>query len=117
MVMSDGATQAKRHENVGPYMYTRGDFTRSDGYRIVLYGAFNAQGLIGCEYNGVAVLDNNRMEVWCDNIGQTVRGWCYDKEEPGKATVALFEWMKTLSTEEFVEFVNTNRPDRCRYHV
>lgn len=113
--MSDGSTIAARHENVGPFMYTRGDHRRDDGYRIVLYGAYNAMGLIGTEYNGIAVLDDNRMQVWCDNICRDNSGWCYESSEPSDAQKLVFENMKKMGTEEFVAFVNAQ--DRCRYHV
>lgn len=112
--MSDGSTIAARHENVGPFMYTRGDHRRDDGYRIVLYGAYNAMGLIGTEYNGIAVLDDNRMKVWCDNIC-CAQGWYSANQEPSKAQQLVFENMKKMGTEEFVAFVNAQ--DRCRYHV
>lgn len=113
--MSDGTTRAVRNESVGPYMYTRGDITRDDGYRLVLYGAFNAMGLIGTEYNGIAVLDNNRMQVWCDNIGQQPSGWCYEDSEPRQSTYDLFNRLAMLPTEAFVAEVNTY--PRCRYNV
>lgn len=112
--MSDGTTIATRNENVGPYMYTRGDHRRDDGYRIVLYGAYNAMGLIGTEYNGIAVLDDNRTEVWCDNICRA-QGWYHESAEPNEAQKLVFDNLKAMPTEEFVAFVNAQ--ERCRYRV
>lgn len=114
--MSDGSTTAVRNENVGPYMYTRGDFTRADGYRVVLYGAYNAMGLIGSEDNGIAVLDNNMMRVWCDRIGCNPScGWYQPEAEPSKDQIELFQKMRTMPTNELIRFVN--KQDRCRYKV
>lgn len=115
--MSDGTTRAARHENVGPYMYTRGDVTRADGYRLILYGAYNAMGLIGSEFNGIAVLDNNRMQVWCDNIGGdgTRTGWYRAEDEAPAHLQHLFNYLAMLPHEAFIKAINGE--SRCRYEV
>lgn len=113
--MSDGSTIAKHNENVGPYCYTRGDYRRDDGYRLVLYGAYNANGLIGPEYNGIAVLDDNRQEVWCDNIARADTGWYNSHSTASTFQREVFARLCNLPTPEFVAFVNAQ--ERCRYHV
>lgn len=113
--MNDGSKVAKRNGNVGPYMYTRGDHTRADRYRLVLYGAYNAHGLIGSEYNGIAVLDDNRRQVWCDNIGRQPSGWYTPEAEAPAVLVKLFEKMKAMTTDELISFVNSQK--HCRYKV
>ena len=44
-------------------------------FRLLLYGAYNACGLIGSEYNGVAVLDEYARNVVADNIAQESSGY------------------------------------------
>jgi hypothetical protein len=58
-------------KQVGPYMGVSFDKTVNHGsstFRIITYQAFNAQGLIGSEYNGIAILDEDKMEIIVDNI-------------------------------------------------
>jgi hypothetical protein len=77
-------------------------------FRVVLYGAYNAMGLIGTENNGIAVLDEDRMQVVLDG---------HYPEESGAFGATEFqacEWRRIclLSAEEFVEFCNSHPNSR-----
>lgn len=56
--------------NVGPYMGVRFDQPAQDGrFRILVYQAYNAMGLIGPEHNGIVVLQEKPTKaVVADNI-------------------------------------------------
>lgn len=60
-------------KSIGPYTGVTHDRTKTypNGrtLRLLAYEAYNANGLIGSEYNGVAILDEDRLTVICDNIG------------------------------------------------
>lgn len=64
---------------VGPFVGVCRDATRtfSNGrsFRFVLYGAYNAFGLIGPEKNGIAVLDEDNRQVVCDEISRADSGY------------------------------------------
>lgn len=53
---------------LGPYMGILRDEKRGR-YRLALYCAYNAGGLIGSEYNGIVVLDDKDRCVVADNLG------------------------------------------------
>ena len=53
---------------LGPYMGILRDEKRGR-YRLALYCAYNAGGLIGSEYNGIVVLDDKNKCVVADNLG------------------------------------------------
>jgi len=48
---------------------------RTRTFRIITYQAYNAFGLIGPEFNGVAVLDEDQKQVLCDNIEREQTGY------------------------------------------
>ena len=97
-------------KNVGPYTSVSRDETRGN-YRILLYGAFNAFGLIGSEYNGICVLDEKNRAVVADNICCEDSGYF----GPSKAQVAAFEKMLKCNKKEFVKIVNS--APRLRYPI
>lgn len=43
--------------------------------RFLLYAAYNAMGLIGPEYNGIAILDEDQRRVLVDNIAKEMTGY------------------------------------------
>lgn len=53
--------------NIGPYTSVVADKSRGR-YRLAIYQAYNALGLIGTEYNGIVVLDDEDKQVIADNI-------------------------------------------------
>jgi hypothetical protein len=80
-------------KTVGPYVGVAGDkvikFDNSRSFRVLLYGAYNALGLIGSEYNGIAVLDEDNKTVVADNIEVADSGYF----GPTAAQKALFDTM------------------------
>jgi len=56
---------------IGPFMGVEFDEIVSHGdraFRVITYSAYNAMGLIGTEYNGVAILDENDKTCLAKNI-------------------------------------------------
>lgn len=91
--------------NLGPYMSILADKTRGR-YRLAIYQAYNAMGLIGTEYNGIVVLDNEEMEVVADNVGV------------GTGVPAQHELLGALlrcSPEEFAQAINSTH--RVRHQI
>lgn len=69
-------------------------------FRVVLYGAYNAFGLIGPEKNGIAILDDDRRAVVLDGHCPQDSGYC----GPSEQQVEEFQRICGLPAEEFVEF-------------
>jgi hypothetical protein len=99
--------------DVGPFVNVSRDqiktFENGRSFRFVLYGAYNAGGLIGSEYNGVAVLDEDNKAVLADNFGKEPSGYY----GPSKAQTALFDRMLGMDYAEFCDLINSS--DRRRY--
>ena len=65
--------------NVGPYTkVVRDSKWTPDGspveIRGIIYGAYNAHGLIGSEYNGIALFDETNLQVITDNVFDDIDG-------------------------------------------
>lgn len=91
--------------DVGPYSFVSRDTVRTVGtqqFRIVVYGAYNALGLVGSESNGIAILLEEPPAVVADEIGCESSGY----SGPSTAQLALFETLRTCSSEEFRAEVN-----------
>jgi hypothetical protein len=102
--------------NLGPYMYVSRDEQKQfpevgRTFRVILYGAFNAMGLIGTESNGIAVLDDTSRFVVLDEHCKGPAG-CYGHTE---AQAAEYTRIMGLDWEDFRAFVNGNRRTRCVY--
>ena len=62
--------------NIGPYDYIKATTTttktagkkKERTFRLAIYGAFNAYGLIGPERNGIVILDEDERAVLCDDM-------------------------------------------------
>ena len=78
-------------------------------FRIVTYQAYNALGLIGCEHNGVAILDEDNAQVLCDDIAQVSSGWYGVKAKQAKEA----ERICAMPWKEFRDYVNGNPRARC----
>jgi hypothetical protein len=89
------------------------DKTLADGrkFRLVLYGAFNAMGLIGTERNGILVLDLDRRQVVCDEIANIPSGWY----GPSKDQLAVFQLLVDAEDGAFRNVINSRRD--CRYNI
>lgn len=101
--------------NVGPYMGTQCEYTKKfkngRSFRIMIYGAFNAYGLIGSEKNGILVLDEDKKEVLCDEICRADSG--YFGATPMQREM-LFE-IKMMKWKAFQQFINHHK--RSRYSI
>ena len=80
-------------------------------FRIILYGAYNAFGLIGSECNGVAILDEDNKSVVCDAIAQADTGYFGPKQDQREA----FKNLVNLDWEDFRAFINEH--PRHRYEI
>jgi len=111
--------------NVGPYMGVSFDATttkqvRGPGrlggieigkrvFRIIVYSAYNAFGLIGTEDNGVAILDEDYRRVLTDKIAPQLTGMF----GPSGGQETIFTSLVVMPADLFREFVNTH--PRSRY--
>jgi hypothetical protein len=102
-------------KRVGPFMGVTDDSikTLADGrkFRVLLYGAYNAFGLIGPEFNGIAVLNEDAKNVVADNLGQIQTGYF----GPSQEQKALFERVMKMTDDEFIQMVNES--PRRRYAI
>ena len=95
--MTVGAIGEKQ---VGPFMGVSFDkvkkFRNGRAFRILVYQAYNAFGLIGSECNGVAILDENKKSVVCDEIEKQSTGYFGASERQMKvaATIASMDWVQ-----------------------
>ena len=100
---------------VGPFEMVSRDkirkFDNGRSFRLVLYGAYNAMGLIGSECNGVAILDEDKLQVLADEIGKIDSGYY----GPSKDQVATYDRMMAMSWPEFQVLVNES--GRNRYTI
>ena len=112
-------SQPNFQPNIGPFNFVTANKLISHGvngaYRIVLYGAYNACGLIGSEFNGVGVLiepkDGARGAVVVDNLGCEPSGY----GGPSQAQSDLYE---LICNEPWAQFQKRcNRSDRVRFKL
>jgi hypothetical protein len=104
---------------LGPYMGVTRDTTvsfkinrkASRNFRVIVYGAYNAMGLIGSERNGIAVLDDDQKAVLCDDIEREDSGYF----GPSNRQLNAFESITSLPWADFREMINANA--RARYSI
>lgn len=87
--------------SVGPYTGVTTDkiFTcGSQKIRAICYHAFNAHGLIGTEYNGIALLDEDRKQVIVDEVEHAPSS--YDSRL-ALAWAAKIEELSTMNKPQF----------------
>ena len=77
-------------------------------FRVLLYSALNANGLIGPEFNGIAILDEDDKKVVVDNIEKQESGYF----GPSEKQKAKFEEICKMNFEQLQNFVYSS--DRCR---
>lgn len=87
------------------------DRIRDGRFRVILYGAYNALGLIGSEDNGIAVLDNEKMQVLLDRECCESSGYF----GPSAKQTARFWHIVHMPEDAFVKFVNGH--PRARYTI
>ena len=98
---------------VGPLMHVSGDVLVhfvcvKRTFRIILYGAYNAHGLIGPEFNGVAVLDEDNKRVLTDRLAQAQSGY----HGPTRDQVRYFKELQDVDWDTFRDIVNTSEHSR-----
>lgn len=81
---------------LGPYMGILRDEKRGR-YRLALYCAYNAGGLIGSEYNGIVVLDDKDHCVVADNIAVG---------KPQSDQTSIMSYLLKCSAKEFAKLIN-----------
>lgn len=97
--------------SVGQYTMVSRDRTLKFGsrsFRVVLYGAYNAMGLVGPENNGIAVLDEDRMQVVIDAHLQEDTGYF----GPSDVQVAEWERICAMDAPSFKEFCDSHPSSR-----
>lgn len=87
----------------GPYHYASENdiFEKKFGDRtftVVLSNAYNAGGIIGSEYNGIAILDENNRQVVLDRQVE-------DRGFLGENRRAEFESIRDMTWEQFTKYV------------
>jgi hypothetical protein len=97
-------------KNIGPYTWVSRDEHRGR-YRIALYGAFNAYGLIGSEHNGIAVFDDEDKRVVADQLFQADSGYFGPSWDQQKG----FDTLMKCSPKEFAAIINNS--GRNRYEI
>lgn len=101
--------------SIGPYMGVTRDkritFKNGRNFRVIVYGAFNAFGLIGPEKNGVAVLDEDSKQVLCDEISLESSGYF----GPSNNQLATFEELTESTWTAFKKRINGHK--RARYAI
>ena len=80
-------------------------------FKLCTYQAYNAMGLIGSEFNGIAILDDLHRKVVLDGHLQAGSGW--NGVRP--AVVQEFYRIAKMSWPEFREFVNAH--PRARHEI
>ena len=98
-------------KQVGPYMgVQRDEIVKHHGrtFRLMLYGAYNAFGLIGSECNGIVVLDEDNMCVVLDEEAKISSGYfgASDKQK------ARFDELVGMSWEHFEAWIDGHRRRR-----
>lgn len=96
--------------SVGPYVGVSRDAKRGR-YRILVYGAYNACGLIGSEHNGICVLDDEDLQVVADRLAQVSSGYY----GPAALQIKAFEHLLTCSPQKFADYIN--RSGRNRFEI
>jgi hypothetical protein len=93
--------------SIHPYMGISRDEARGK-FRICISSAYNAFGLIGPEFNGIVVFDNEARAVVADRLFCETTGYF----GPSRAQVAAFEKMLTCPPAEFCRIVNDSGRNR-----
>lgn len=103
-------TQGLVAKSIMPYMGVQFDRVvsfvvrkKTRHFRVFTYQAYNAYGLIGSEFNGIAIADDDARELICDGIN------CQDTGYFGVSQSQLdeFERIVSLSWKQFRDFVNS----------
>jgi hypothetical protein len=102
------------YPRVGPYVGVAMDKTIKKGdtrFRVLLYGAYDAFGLIGSEYNGICVLNEDDKNVVADNMFRESSGYF----GPSSNQTEQYNRLVKASNKSFREIVNSS--ERLRYSI
>jgi hypothetical protein len=94
-------------QDIGPYTMVSKIEELKFGTRtfvLVLYGAYNAMGLIGSECNGIAVLDKDNRLVVLDEHCKIDTGYF----GPSESQVREFDRIKAMDADSFLIFCNAH---------
>ena len=69
--------------------------------RLLVYGAYDAGGLIGSEFNGIAVLDERERRVLTDREAQEPSGY----NGPSARQIRRFEELAAMPQARFAEWL------------
>ena len=101
---------SREGQYVGVCMTTDRNFGNRT-FRVVLYGALNACGLIGSEHNGVAILDMGKVHVLLDEHARESSGYF----GPSAAQIKAFGEIVKMDEKQFIAFCNAH--PRSRYQI
>ena len=93
--------------SIHPYMGVTRDEKRGD-FRIIIYAAYNAMGLIGSEGNGIAIFDDLQRRVLADELGCETSGYF----GPSARQIQIFERLLACTPKEFCDYVNKSGRNR-----
>jgi hypothetical protein len=82
-------------------------------YVILIYGAYNAMGLIGSESNGIAILNETLKQVVTDQIACADSGWF----GATKNQLREFDAIMNLSDEAFLKYLTITQNFRGDHTV
>lgn len=85
------------------------DFGKNGKFRVLVFGAYNAMGLIGPEINGIAILQEDPARVVTDAICKQDSGYF----GPSQAQLDLFDEIVKMSWKKFQALVNES--ERARF--
>jgi hypothetical protein len=96
------------NKKIGPYVGLSKDETRKFPklkVRIILYGAYNAMGLIGSECNGIVILNDTKRQVVLDEHCRISSGWF----GPDNSQIAEFNRIMALSEADLIVFCRSHK--------
>lgn len=99
-------------KRAGQYVGIAGDFTRTAGpvtYRVILYGAYDAFGLIGPEHNGIAIVTEapSRCVVLDEHCCESTGYY-----GPSARQVAEFARLRDMADTELAAFIRQHPRNR-----
>jgi hypothetical protein len=104
--------------SIGPYLGVSLDskvtFQTGSGprtFRVIVYAAYNAYGLIGSEHNGIAIFDEDNQTVLMDRGNQVPSGYYGPARHQ---TCAALHLVTDIRWEGFREYVSTHPYSRGR---
>lgn len=111
--------ESNQIKNIHPYTWVTNDKTveyeGGQKLRFIIYGAYNAMGLIGSECNGIAILNENARDIVADEIGKT-SSFAYNSSNTApKSLVEKFNQLTSMTYEQVKSFINES--PRKRYSL